>query len=76
MSTKQEVQQQKKTFVDEALTPLLRRIDPAIERAEYEVTENGTELVRVLYVNDSGEVCANVSCDSLLALTRDVLRRL
>ena len=76
MSFKQKVIQQKKAFVEESLTPLLRRIDPAIERAEYEITENDTELVHVLYVNSSGEICANVTCDSLLALTRDVLKKL
>lgn len=64
----------KKMFCERELTLLLRAVDRDIERAEYELCRNGEEYVRVFYIANVGQTTVCVTADSLLALTRDVLK--
>ena len=64
----------KKIFCERELTQLLRVIDRDIEQAEYELCRNGEEYVHVLYIANGGQTTVCVTADSLLALTRDVLK--
>lgn len=64
----------KRTFCERELTKLLRAVDRDIERAEYELCENGEEYVHILYATTGGQKTVCVSADSLLAMARDVLK--
>lgn len=64
----------KKIFCERELTQLLRVIDRDIEQAEYELCRNGEEYVHILYATTGGQTTVCVTADSLLALTRDVLK--
>ncbi len=63
----------KRTFCERELTQLLRAVDRDIERAEYELCENGEEYVHILYATTGGQKTVCVSADSFLAMARDVL---
>ena len=67
---------QKSTFCKRELTALLKAIDRDIEKAEYELCDNGEEYVHILYATTGGvtTVRVTVTADSLSALTRDVLK--
>jgi len=63
----------KRYFVERELTPILKRIDPMIDRAEYEKNDYG-EFVLVNYSDkDSNSIIIDVTADSFLAITNDVL---
>ena len=64
----------KSSFCERELTQLLRIIDRDIEKAEYELCDNGEEYVHILYATTGGAITACVTGDSLSALTRDVLK--
>lgn len=66
-----EAQQEKWLFVNSYLAPLCMEIDPAITKLWYSVTDSGTELVQIQrkYIER-----VNVTGDSLIALSRDVLK--
>ena len=64
----------KSSFCEGELTQLLRIIDRDIEKAEYELCDNGEEYVHILYATTGGVITACVTGDSLSALTRDVLK--
>ena len=78
----------KKSFVENELAALLKKIDPDIERAEYEpckwkIARGGSnisyitnEYVHVLYGTTGGQITINVTADSLGAITRDVLKQI
>ena len=66
----------KSTFCERELTALLRAADRDIEKAEYELCDNGEEYVHILYATTGGVTTVCVTADSLLALTRDVLKNL
>ena len=65
--------QRKEAFVCDYLAPLLRAAGVGVQNAEYH-TEGGDETVTIFYKSGNVKVC--VSCDSLPALARDVLRRI
>ena len=64
----------KSTFCERELTALLKAVDRDIEKAEYELCDNGEEYVHILYATTGGIITVCVTADSLLALTRDVLK--
>ena len=64
----------KSTFCERELTALLKAVDRDIEKAEYELCDNGEEYVHILYATTGGVTTVCVTADSLLALTRDVLK--
>lgn len=66
----------KSEFCKRELTALLKAVDRNIEKAEYELCGNGEEYVHILYAATGGAVTVCVTADSLLALTRDVLKKL
>lgn len=66
----------KSEFCERELTALLKAIDRDIEKAEYELCDNGEEYVHILYATTGGVTTVCVTADSLLALTRDVLKKL
>ena len=78
----------KRSFVENELTALLKKIDPDIERAEYEpcewkVARGGSnisyitnEYVHVLYGPTGGQITINVTADSLAAITTDVIKKI
>lgn len=66
----------KSAFCKRELTALLRAVDRDIEKAKYELCDNGEEYVHILYAATGGAVTVCVTADSLLALTRDVLKKL
>lgn len=66
----------KSEFCERELTALLKAVDRDIEKAEYELCDNGEEYVHILYATTGGVTTVCVTADSLLALTRDVLRKL
>ena len=66
----------KSNFAKRELTALLKAIDRDIEKAEYELCDNGEEYVHILYATTGGVTTVCVTADSLLALTRDVLKKL
>ena len=66
----------KSTFCERELTALLKAVDRDIEKAEYELCDNGEEYVHILYATTGGVTTVCVTADSLLALTRDVLKKL
>lgn len=66
----------KSEFCERELTALLKAIDRDIEKAEYELCDNGEEYVHILYATTGGATTVCVTADSLLALTRDVLKKL
>ena len=66
----------KSEFCERELTALLRVVDRDIEKAEYELCDNGEEYVHILYATTGGITTVCVTADSLLALTRDVLKKL
>ena len=70
-----EVQREKYDFTRTTLTNLLRQtLHNDHYRAEYYVTDGGTELVDVTFDEELNVRTINVTADSLLALTRDVLK--
>ena len=64
----------KSEFCKRELTALLKAADRDIEKAEYELCDNGEEYVHILYATTGGVTTVCVTADSLLALTRDVLK--
>lgn len=66
----------KSEFCERELTALLKAVDRDIEKAEYESCDNGEEYVHILYATTGGVTTVCVTADSLLALTRDVLKKL
>ena len=66
----------KSAFCERELTALLKAVDSDIEKAEYELCDNGEEYVHILYATTGGVTTACVTADSLLALARDVLKKL
>ncbi len=66
----------KSEFCERELTALLKAVDRDIEKAEYELCDNGEEYVHILYATTGGVTTVCVTVDSLLALTRDVLKKL
>lgn len=66
----------KSEFCERELTALLKAVDRNIEKAEYELCDNGEEYVHILYAATGGQTTVCVTADSLLALTRDVLKKL
>lgn len=66
----------KSEFCERELTALLKAVDRNIEKAEYELCDNGEEYVHILYATTGGQTTVCVTADSLLALTRDVLKKL
>lgn len=64
----------KSTFCERELTALLKAVERDIEKAEYELCDNGEEYVHILYATTGGVTTVCVTADSLLALTRDVLK--
>lgn len=66
----------KSEFCKRELTALLKAVDRNIEKAEYELCDNGEEYVHILYATTGGVTTVCVTADSLLALTRDVLKKL
>ena len=70
-----EVQREKYDFTRTTLTKLLREtLRNDHYRAEYYIDEYGTEWVDVTFDCEYSIRKINVSADSLLAMTRDVLR--
>lgn len=66
----------KSAFCRKELTALLKVVDRDIEKAEYELCDNGEEYVHILYATTGGVTTVCVTADSLLALTCDVLKKL
>lgn len=66
----------KSEFCERELTALLKAVDRNIEKAEYELRDNGEEYVHILYATTGGVTTVCATADSLLALTRDVLKKL
>ena len=66
----------KSMFCEKELTALLKAVDSDIEKAEYELCDNGEEYVHILYATTGGVTTVCVTADSLLALARDVLKKL
>ena len=66
----------KSEFCERELTALLKAVDRDIEKAEYELCDSGEEYVHILYATTGGITTVCVTADSLLALTRDVLKKL
>ena len=66
----------KSAFCRRELTALLKAVDSDIEKAEYELCDNGEEYVHILYATTGGQTTVCVTADSLLALARDVLKKL
>ena len=66
----------KSEFCERELTALLKAFDRDIEKAEYELCDNGEEYVHILYATTGRVTTVCVTADSLLALTRDVLKKL
>ena len=70
-----EEQKRKYDYVRTVLTVVLREVlDNDHYRAEYYVTDGGTELVDVTFDEELNVRTIDVTADSLLALTRDVLK--
>ena len=67
------VQREKYVFVKSELSMLLKRCDRSIEEVDYVVLEDGSEVVKVIWENGYYQ-CANVTCDSLMQIAKDVLR--
>lgn len=68
-------QREKRNFVRTVLTVLLRQVlGNEHYYAEYRVDQNGEEWVEVTFDNEYKVRDINVTADSLLALTRDVLK--
>lgn len=68
-------QKEKYDFVRTTLSSLLREmLRNDHYRADYYVDEQGGEWVEISFDNEYSIRKVNVSADSLLALTRDVLR--
>lgn len=70
----EQVYNDKRDFVLNELTELMRRLDPDIERLEYNADLRGEEIVTIYRGAHAYNVC--VTADSLGAIARDVLRRL
>lgn len=64
---------EKTEFVANELTNLICTIDKDIAKAEYNVATNGEEYVHILYFTGA-QVSVCVTADSLLGITKDVLR--
>lgn len=64
----------KRDFVLNELTALVQRIDPDIERLEYNVDLRGEEIVTIYRGDHALNAC--VTADSLAGIVTDVLRRL
>lgn len=64
---------EKADFVANELTNLICKIDKDIAKAEYNVAINGEEYVHILYFTGA-QVSVCVTADSLLGITKDVLR--
>ena len=69
-----DVYDNKRDFVLNELTALVQRIDPDIERLEYNVDLRGEEIVTIYRGNHA--LNARVTADSLAGIVTDVLRRL
>lgn len=68
-------QRDKRNFVRSVLTVLLRQVlGNEHYYAEYRVDQNGEEYVEVTFDNEYKVREIDVTSDSLLALTRDVLK--
>ena len=71
-----DVQREKECFVRHELRDLLKAIDNNILTAEYRVTPTGEEYVYITWFRDDDKdftTKRNVTGNSLIALTRDVL---
>ena len=71
-----DVQREKECFVQHELRDLLKAIDSNILTAEYRVTPTGEEYVYITWFRDEERdytVKRNVTGNSLIAITRDVL---
>ena len=66
-------QAEKQEFVQFKLMPLLADIDKNVTSVEYRVSERGGEYV-VIERKDDSPLTITVTCDSLAALTRDVMK--
>lgn len=69
-----DVYDNKRDFVLNELTALVQRIDPDIERLEYNVDLRGEEVVTIYRGDHALNAC--VTADSLSGIVTDVLRRL
>lgn len=68
------MQEYKAYFVTHYLKPLLQAAEVNVKAASYR-EEDDRELVRLTYIDGSTEDI-NVSWDSLIAITRDVIKNL
>ena len=70
-----EVQKRKYDYVRTTLTPLLRKVlNNDHYNAEYYVDRHGIEIVEVTFDSECPVRKVDVTADSLLAMTRDVLK--
>lgn len=69
-----DVYDNKRDFVLNELTALMQRIDPNIERLEYNADLHGEEIVTIYRGDHAYNAC--VTADSLSGIVTDVLRRL
>ena len=67
--------EEKTIFVNEELLPVAQSINNRIEKLLYEHESNGEEMVIVYYVTGANKVI-NVTCDSLKAISLDVLKEI
>ena len=65
---------EKTEFVANELTALICKMDKDISRAEYEIINSGEEYVHILYAPTGGQATVCVTADSLLGITKDVLK--
>lgn len=69
-------QAEKKEFVQDRLLPLLADVDKRIESVEYQVEEGGKYEWVIISYPERSDLTINVTHDSLLALCRDVFKKL
>lgn len=72
------IHEQKYFFCRHELLALVQAIDKDVLRLEYEVHASKEETVTIVYLTKAGEYgrTVNVTGDSLVALSRDVLKYL
>lgn len=63
---------EKNDFIDNELTALIKRVNPDVVKLEYEC-DLGEEFC-IIHFNNGYEKRACITCDSLSATTRDVLK--
>jgi hypothetical protein len=69
--------EEKALFIQNQLQALVKQIDEDIDNLEIIPTSNGKdiEIVRVNY-KTGWDIQVNVECDSLLAITKDVINKI